>query len=290
MTFEPNRNLINFDGKNCPLQICNESIKKVYQFLISIVPEMFTNNIMFELRANRWNYSLRITGNVSQKAISCLLQNRYFYIPLIYLDITYTVKPNASASNLKNILVNKLYLCKYNIHYNPLSFRQPDDTISDEIEKYIKKIATDYENFCFIGGECVLFSKIIETNTKRTHQNVLFFTDTQSIYIDIQTNIIINLKNSKSSLIDYKTYDIAATINTFFADKRYCIILNTSKHGMGKHLSTEIAKTLSSRVAIISCNRKSLNIDLESLFAGGYSIQSQNAICTNYEVTVTVLG
>jgi hypothetical protein len=284
---EPKRNVVAFNGISIPLTICNDHIKTVYNYLINTIPDIFTFSTTTELRANHLNYSLRITCNISQisveRILTILLSVHKCAIPLVYLEFLDT------RTKFKQIPVNKFYKCKYDIYYNPLSFRQPDDTIRDKLEEYIKEIAVNYENFCFIGGECVLFSKIIEKNNGYRYKNAHFFTDMESIYMDMQTNIVINQKNIKAALINYNKFELANCVNGFFADMRYCTIINTSKYGIGAHLAKELCKSLTTRIIIVSCNCKSLDIDIDSLFEGGYTVKSHRIIHTNYEVSFTIL-
>lgn len=277
MSAEPRRNLISFIGKCIPLEICNEYVKQVYNKLVEIAPDLFRNDTSFELRANMFNYSLRIVGEVSPNSVKVLLENAYSFITLVYLEITNPV------TKMQYIPINNLYLCKYGIYYIPVSFRQPDDAIRDEVEKFIRKAGSEFENFVFIGGECVLAAKILK------YVNALFYTDMQTILLDIKKNIKVNNKNVRAGKIDYEKYPIVLDLNSFFVGMRYCVLVNTGKSGMGYNLAKQLATTLCTRIAIISCNRKTLVKDCEILRAGGYIVKYQFVMRTNYEVTFTIL-
>lgn len=277
MALAPRRNLILFVGKSIPIIICNNHITKVYNHLVELVPELFRNDTTFEIRANFYNYSLIITGDVSDYMSKKIISASYSFLPLVYFEI------KSPFTKSHQILVNSKYQCKYNIYYNPISFRQPDDVIRDIMEKFIIKFCNGFNNFCFLGGECVLFSKILNYN------NAQFYTDMPSIFEDINYNVKLNDKNIKASLIDYNTYDIAFELNEFFRDLPYTVIINTSKSGMGENLSQQLAKTLAKRIIIISCNRKSFIKDCIFLHKGGYKMKDQQVAMTNYEVLFTVL-
>lgn len=273
----PSRNLILFVGKSIPIIICNKHITKVYNYLFDLVPELFRNDNSFEIRANMYNYTLIITGDISDYISKKIIKSSYSFLPLVYFEI------KSPFTKSHQILVNSKYQCKYNIYYNPLSFRQPDDVIRDIMVKFIIKFSNGFNNFCFLGGECVLFSKILNYN------NAHFYTDMPSIFDDICYNVKLNNKNIKASLIDYDTYDIALELNAFFHHLPYIVIVNTSKSGMGENLSKQIAKILPKRIIVISCNRKSYIRDCIFLHKGGYKLKEQHVAITNYEVLFTVL-
>jgi hypothetical protein len=311
---EPLRNLIVFKGSNCPFNICNKHIKHVFDFLNRFIPDLFVDKYTFELRANEFNYSLSISCNANEKNlqdadiipsqwIDYFLYTTYYntlqdnilntltetdrtqtyIIPkLSYLD-TYIIKSSKQGKQYKYIYYNVLYKCANNIFYNPLSFRQPDDTIRHELITIIKQYCSGYNNMCFIGGEITLFAKILD------YESALFYTDFESIYNDVVRNITINDITTKCKIIDYNKYKISYDINKQFADKKLCTIINTSKHGMGENIANEIARTLSSKLMVISCNRKTFLNDFEILQKGGYTIKSCFNIITNYEVSVYIL-
>lgn len=319
---KPLRNLIVFKGSNCPFEICNIYIKNVFDFLNKLIPDLFIDKYTFELRANEFNYSLSISCNVSENNvlqyaeiipshwIDYFLYTTYynkiqthtlnainthynmtnmssisnmFNIPkLSYLDV-YFIKSFNQTKTYKHVYYNVLYKCINGISYNPLSFRQPDDAIRDELIKIISKYCKNYKHVCFIGGEMTLFATILD------YIFALFYTDFDSIYNDVIRNININNITTKCKLIDYSKYKISYDINKHFRDNKICTIINTGKSGIGENISNELARTLLSQLIVISCNRKTFLNDFEILQKGGYNIKACFNINTNYEVSVYIL-
>lgn len=276
MTLEPKRNLMQFNGSDFTYDICNDSLKKIYKHLFELVPEIFNKNYDIEIRANEYNYSLLIMGITSERSITKILDHKFECLELVYFEL------RGKFKTAPYIYINNYYKCDYGILYNPLSFRQPDDTIRLNMIELVKQF-TKFESLCFIGGECTLLGKIL------TYKNALFYTDFKSIYEDIIRNLPIDDINLKAECINYDTYNVSDDINSFMGDDKYCMILNTGTSGLGTHLAKEISKTLATRIIIISCSLKSFYRDLILLESGGFKIQRKFDIKTNYEINIYIL-
>ncbi len=277
MSLLPKRNFMVFNGADFPFDICNDSLKNIHKHLLELVPEIFNKQYDIELRANKYNYSLRIMGIVLKNTIKNILDHKYECLELVYFELRGKVK------TAPFIYIHNYFKCEYGIFYNPLSFRQPDDTIRINMIQIIKQFAT-FESMCFIGGECTLFGKLL------TYKKALFYTDFYSIYEDIVRNIHVDNENIKANFINYNTYNIADEINEFMSDDKYCMILNTGTSGLGMHLAKQLSKTLATQIIIISCNRNSFCRDAIILETGGFRIQQKHDIKTNYEINIYVLG
>jgi hypothetical protein len=274
--YPPKRNLILFNGTNFPEEICNSSLVKIHRYLSAIVPDLFTQNYNIEIRANELNYSLRLIGKVCYNIIDTIIKYGSVCLELVYFEVNDKVRHSTTK------YVNNNFKCTYNILYDPISFRQPDDTIRTQMIEFIIQFGY-FPNICFIGGEITLFGKILN------YEKALFYTDFRSIYLDILRNINIDNESRKCKLINYDNCSIYNEVNEFMSDDEYCIILNTGSSGLGKHLATELSKLLAYRLIIISCNKKSFAKDIIILETGGYLVKYKYDIVTNYEINIYIL-
>ena len=156
------------------------------------------------------------------------------------------------------------------VKYNPLSFRQSDDSIKYSIYDILKSNIIN-DKICFIGGEMMFYYYLLLPST------YLLFTDYQSIYDDA----LLNIKNN-IYLVDYNNININI-------DVTYTLILNTSKSGLGSNLSKKIEKLKNKEIIIISCNIKSFIRDFDIL-SNSYKIINVYEIKTNYSVYVYILN
>jgi hypothetical protein len=215
-----------------------------------------------EIRSTQFTWTLKYDGSCTEGLIEILLKDT----TLSYLEIN------------KVIFKNELMQDKINnnfIRYNPLSFRQSDDSIKYGIYQILEKNITD-NNLYFIGGEMVFYSKLFEKINK-----LYMITDYESIYEDAKRN---SNKNDFVQLINYEKDEL---IKPETVDK-LTLIANTSKQGLGKHLSKEILKLEIKNIFIISCNQKSFYKDYEIL-KKNYKINKVFELKTNYVVTIYLL-
>lgn len=282
---KPCRNVVLFNGMNCPIDICNIYIKTIFEILSKLVPDMFINHkTKFEIRANEFNYSLKIIGNCSYFNIVKIIENNktniYKLVHLSHYE-PFITTPKIYINNFfkyQYTLIDKIYT----LFYNSLSFRQPDDNMQPHIVNYVIKYVENMKNIVFIGGEMTLFGKILKYNRG------LFLTDMQSILNDTNTNIILNYNNNdkKAVLVNYEKDNIKDLINNYMVDLSYCTIINTSIKGMGEHLVNEIIKTLTKFIVIISCSKKSFYKDQMLLAKGGLYLKEEIIITSNYDIGV----
>jgi hypothetical protein len=160
----PNRNLVLFNGNSCPLIICNLHVRIVFNILIKLVPILFQNfETTFEIRANEYNYSFKIMGTCSINDIRTIIEHsKISKYKLVYLIHYSNLKTNPT------VYINEFYKCKYTINsniytllYNPLSFKQPDDNIQENINQKLMELIVNIDNIVFIGGDMTLFGKIL---------------------------------------------------------------------------------------------------------------------------------
>jgi hypothetical protein len=262
----PQRNLITFTNfHNIDLYICNTYLADLLQTLqinFSILLDTYFTkyNINFTIRCNEYNWSCCINSTFNKKikhtskisneqnntleAILSSIPEKYTKLSCCYLTIN------------KNIIINNKFQDLFGLTYNPLSFRQPDDSIRNYIINYFITIFTNktWNNCYFIGGECTLYGKLCNTISRR-----YFFTDFESIYDDLINNYTKYLDKGLDTikLINYNTYTFPC-LDTI-------LIVNTSFHGLGKNLSKEIANSHCNQIHIISCNWKSFLEDFQIL-------------------------
>lgn len=278
LSLEPCRNLLAFSNfYEIDYNICNKYVKNILEYLQSKLcnnkVKMLSNN-NFEIRANEFNWSLRITTK-SESLIENILQIILADVKCVYLEIN------------KNVYKQTKYKDIMEIAYHPLSFRQADDNIRTCIINYFQTDISDMPEIALIclGGECTLFGKIFYY-IKTLH----FLTDYQSIYDDLKYNY----PKANNNLIDYKTcslewiskLNIKKNINS---SGNIYIIANTGYHGLGKHLATELLTTTADIIYIVSCNKKSFQNDFRIL-AIQYNITQVLEITTNYSVYIYKLS
>ena len=87
MSLLPKRNFMVFNGADFPFDICNDSLKNIHKHLLELVPEIFNKQYDIELRANKYNYSLRIMGIVLKNTIKNILGLSFNYILSFYFYI-----------------------------------------------------------------------------------------------------------------------------------------------------------------------------------------------------------
>ncbi len=284
---DPKRNLISFNGNICPLSICNFNVKLVYNILSKLVPKLFENkNTFFEIRANEFNYSFKIIGVCSINDIKKIIEySKISSYKLVYLS--HYIKPNLNPT----VYINEFYKCQYYLNnvfytvlYNPISFRQPDDNVQEQINKKIIELTTNIENIVFIGGDMTLFGKILK------YKKSLFLTNMESIFEDAKNNLQIDNINKVCTIVNYDKDDIKNLINNFMGDEKYCIICNTGISGLGEHLALEINKTLPYFILIISCSYKSFKKDRHILYNGGLYLKNETIIRSNYDIGIYKLS
>lgn len=283
----PKRNLVLFNGKTCPLLICNSYVRNVFSVLIKLVPKLFENmNTTFEIRANEYNYSFKIMGICSIDDIKKIIEyNKISIYRLIYLEHYINLKTKPI------VYINELYKCQYTINsniytvlYNPLSFRQPDDNIQEHINHKLINLIINIDNIVFIGGDMTLFGKFLN------YKKGLFLTNMLSIRDDAIRNLQIDNINKICKLVDYDRDDIKTIIYNFIGDEKYCIICNTGVSGLGNHLALEINKCLPNFIIIISCSSKSFSKDRQILCSGGIYLKNTIIIRSNYDIGIYKLS
>ena len=261
--------------------ICNNPLQKIIKSILEDIKLNLSEELLtpskntFEIRANEFNWSLRLSTN-SKKLIEYILKSYLEEAKCVYLEINKIIH---KQEKFKDIL---------DLEYHPLSFRQPDDTIRKWIIQFITKEANCdrlQTAFC-IGGECTLFGKIFSSIPKK-----YFLTDFQSIYDDLKYNYKDNTDNTYNFAtldnilrIDYKTCSIDWEKNNFDLGKSV-IIANTGYQGLGENLSSEIGNSGANRIYIISCNETSFQKDF-GILGKRYMIDRKIEVRTNYSVWI----
>jgi hypothetical protein len=181
-----------------------------------------------------------------------------------------------------------------NIEYYPLSFRQPDDNIRNHIINIIQNDFTinKYNKYYLLGGEATILGKLIMSGTN----NIIFYTDYQSIYDDL----IHNYKGQNGNrcitslpiikLVNYKTCD-----NIIFNNEDVTgditgdiLIANTGIQGLGVCLSKCLNDSGIYKMIIISCNPKSWLKDF-NILKKNYKIRKTIDIKTNYVISLYII-
>ncbi len=121
------------------------------------------------------------------------------------------------------------------------TFHQNDDNIQKELYNILFPILMrGYGNVLFIGGECYVFSYIVNA------KNIFCYSDS----LPIINSCIKNRENIVSKLVNYNNFHIPNI-------KYDLCILNVGIKGLGKFLSNYISKLQIKENFYISCNEKS---------------------------------
>lgn len=272
ITLEPSRNLLSFNKfDEINHQIINEWLEILIAMLKLIVPiELLDDGkTTFEIRRNHLNYSMRVNAK-NELLIKLILRSFLEAENCCYLEINGRIHRKG------------VYRDILSLEYDPLSFRQPDDSIREYMIQWMQKsVSRGWDTIIFFGGECTMLGKTLSGHSRTQY----FYTDYPSIYDDI----IRNYKNPSVEIIDYKTWT-ANALNLNCDDIcRKCCIVNTGYQGMGENLAMEICKIGAGEIFVISCNLDSWAKDLVIL-SDSYNLQEQVEIRTNYSVWIYKLS
>ena len=271
ITLESSRNLLSFNKfDDINHQIINKSLEILIAMLKLIVPVELLDDgkTSFEIRRNHLNYSMRVNTK-NKLLIKIVLRSFLEAENCCYLEINGRIHRKG------------VYRDILSLEYDPLSFRQPDDSIREYMFQWFQNIPKGWDTIIFFGGECTMLGKILSGHSKSQY----FYTDFISIYDDI----IRNYKNPCVDMIDYKTWT-ANALNLNCDDIfRRCCIVNTGYQGMGENLAREICKLCAGEIYVISCNQESWAKDLVIL-SDSYNLQEQVEIRTNYSVWIYKLS
>jgi hypothetical protein len=314
---EPSRNILSFSFASLSeieidYSICNNPLQKIIKSILEDIkinlPEDIltpsenksykqknnkTNKYTFEIRANEFNWSLRLStssGILSEKLmafIEYILKSYLEDAKCVYLEINKIIHKEAK---FKDIL---------ELEYHPLSFRQPDDNIRNWIIQFfqnefyqlnqLKANIDCWETVFCIGGECTLFGKILSSIHRK-----YFLTDFQSIYDDLRYNYSDKPDNPGTSdntgnpenilQIDYKT--VSLDWEKYICDLgKNVIIANTGYQGLGENLASELGISKSKVIYLISCNETSFQKDF-AILEKKYRMDRKIEIRTNYSVWI----
>lgn len=248
-------NVINYD-------ILNQQIKEKINFLQTI---SFPFDKKCEIRTTQLTWMLKYDGECEKEIIQKILHDSN----LVYLEINKIIFRNEfMEEKINNVLIK----------YNPLSFRQSDDSIKYKIYEILQCsiLGKQTHNMYLIGGEMIFYSKLFHSLNK-----IYMITDYESIYEDAKRN------STQNDIIKMIDYDKDELIQPEFI-QNFTLIANTSKQGLGKNLSKEILKLEIKTVFIVSCNSKSFYRDYEIL-QRKYEIKNIFELKTNYVVTIYLL-
>jgi hypothetical protein len=283
----PSRNMLCFSKYDeIDYSICNDSLK---QKLIYIQNDLKFPETKYEIRANEYNWSIRIWNDKEFAEYNLLLEDK----TCIFIEIN-------------NIIIkNQKYKCIKNIEYSPLSFRQPDDSIRNHIINIIEHdfIINKYNKYYLLGGEATLIGRLIPNRCGcgcgcGCGYNIIFYTDYKSIYDDLiynynmdsnmDSNIIISLVNYKTceNIVFYNDVDCVRAC--VLEKNNNIIIANTGLQGLGNCLSNFLNTSRIYKIIVISCNPKSWLKDF-NILKKNYKIIKTINIKTNYTISLYFL-
>lgn len=218
-----------------------------------------------EIRCTNYTWMVKLINCMNIENIDVLLEDN----TLVYLSINDVIYKN-------KMMIDKIN--NEDVYYNPLSFRQSDDSIKTKLYQILKENIKSKKLY-LIGGEMIFFAKLLNSD------DFYMYTDFQSIYDDAIYNYPDYIDRIK--LINYDN-DKLNKVNKVINNDYYAII-NTSKSGIGRHLCNEILKLGLNNICIISCNRKSFLRDFKQL-SYKYTINKVVDLKTNYVVSIYFLN
>lgn len=247
----------------------NIYIKQIISHIIYVLPEVVTNNFELELKANQYNYILIIHGLIDE-----LNANKYinapFNIELIYFKTKYNSK------RYKVHLYQK-FKSIHNLTYSPEMFVYNDDNTINKVIQVLQENRFDTRNYCFIGGDSILYSKVLEYNY------AVFYTDTYLIHNYFMENIS-NHKIDKSKInkkyVNLNTFDLSFHLNySHMLHDNFSIVyeINDSHHYY--NILIHLCKVLPKYLYLIIPAKLRDNIPFFLLSNAGYTIR--NIICIN---------
>lgn len=252
----PQRNSLTF-GDTYDDSIVNTLIKEKINFLKT---KGFVFDKICEIKSTNYTWLFKYEGTVLTNEFDFLLNDD----TLVYLYINGITYRNDQMID---------YIGDEKIYYNPLSFRQTDDSIKSELYTILIENVLS-EKIYFIGGEMVFFAKLLKP------KEFIMYTDFESIYEDA----LINFSEKKNN-INLITYNFSKLNKT---DKDYILIANTSRNGLDKNLCKEVLELELKKIVIVSCNKKSFIRDFTYL-CNKYKITKIFDLNTNYTVSVYFL-
>ena len=307
---EASRNILSFSLSSLSeteidYSICNNPLQKIIKSILADIKINLLDTILshsnnnnnnnnnkgkntFEIRANEFNWSLRLSTN-SEKVIEYILKSYLEEEKCVYLEIKNIVKQNKKQSDT---IIHKAGKFKdiLDLEYHPLSFRQPDDNIRNWIIQFfqnefyeLKANCDRWQTLICIGGECTLLGKILSSIHRK-----YFLTDFQSIYDDLKNNYSGTLDTTENQenilLIDYKT--VSLDWKKYICNLgKSVIIANTGYQGLGENLASQLAISKISVIYIISCNETSFQKDF-AILEQRYIVDRKIEIITNYSVWI----
>ena len=321
----PQRNQLAFNKFNISdYIIINSHLKLLLQNIYNKLLSSNIGNYILQSNFFSWNFKCNEynwIAIINIRTVKLIIPNTETYNQndiIKYLGMLINIMPEIKCVYLKindDVIINSKFIDKFEIIYHPLSFRQTDDNISENIisyfEKYIKHTIIDdgllnfFENLILIGGECNLFGKIFtlyitklflqldkSKNKNKTEFTKIFYTDNENIYNDCK----VNHPDSISHLINFKNCNL--DFNTQFqnTNNKSVVITNTSINGLGNILSLNMVKNRKyiSDLFIISCNEKTFLNDYHILQDhennNGFHIKDIIKLETNYCVSIYKLS
>jgi hypothetical protein len=148
------------------ISYANIFIKNVIKHIKYLLPDIVKYKFKVEIRANKINYILIIHGRIDTVQIKKFI-NTPFDIELVYLQ---------TKNNLKHKLhIYKSFTDIHNLIYSPEIFINVDDNTNNQIITTLLEKRFDTENYCFIGGDSIIYSQLFE------YTSAVFYID--SIFI-----------------------------------------------------------------------------------------------------------
>lgn len=249
----PSRNSYLFEGF-INYDIINFQVKEKINFLKEIG---FQFEKKCEIKCTSESWSIKYDDNIDNPILKILIDEQN----LKYIEINKTIKKNEKMIEMINSIP---------IKYNPLSFRQSDDSIRNEIYKILEENVYKKKIY-FIGGEMIFYKVLLNPS------EYIMYTDFLSIYEDSIQN-----GNLNTFLIDYDKDTLLKK------ESDYILIANTSKSGLGENLAKSILSIELDQIVIISCNKKSFQRDF-IILEQKYSINKVYELKTNYIVYIYFL-
>jgi len=260
----------------------NVFIKKVIKHINHLLPDIVKYNYKVEIKANELNYILIIHGYIGIVYINNFISTP-FDLQLVYL------KTKNYGKNNENYRLHfyKAFIDIHNITYSPDIFINVDDNTNNKIITTLLEKRFDTENYCFIGGDSIIYSQLFE------YTNAVFYIDSCFIKNYFMENIDKYHKNTLNiniKTVNLSSFDLSFNLNNIhMKDTRYSIVYEVNDTHRFYNILQHLCKVLPQYLYLIIPSKLKDNIPFYILFDAGYTIRQIITIENTYSPVYIVI-
>ena len=240
----------------------NIYIKQVISHIIYILPEIVQYNVDVEIKASQYNYSVIIHGFIDMLNVYKFI-NSPFELELVYL------KTQINAKKYK-IHIYKSFNSMHKLTYSPEMFIYTDDNTNNKIITTLLEKRFDTENYCFIGGNSIIYCKCFE------YKYAVFYTDSYFIDKYFMINVIKHKFDESKILkkyINFNNFNLSFHFNnTYIRYAKYSIVYEINDTHNYYNILLHLGKLLPQYLYLIIPLKLKDDIPFYILYNAGYTI------------------